>query len=67
MIYFTHGVPKEPTFRAAAIISRVAPVPLVAIHSTTDEFVPVEEARRIVAAAGEPTILGRDGAGSSLQ
>jgi alpha-beta hydrolase superfamily lysophospholipase len=57
MIYLTHGVPKEPTFSAAAIISRVAPLPLVAIHSTKDEFVSVEEVRRVMAAAGEPKQL----------
>jgi alpha-beta hydrolase superfamily lysophospholipase len=57
MIYLTHGVPKEPTFSAAAIIGRVTPLPLVAIHSTRDEFVPLEEARRVMAAAGEPKQL----------
>ena len=39
-IYFTHAVPDEPTFSAAAIANRVAPVPLAVIHSTHDEFVP---------------------------
>src|SRR5262245_44803520 len=43
LIYVTHGVPKEPTFSAAALVGRVAPLPLAAIHSTTDEFMPVRE------------------------
>jgi fermentation-respiration switch protein FrsA (DUF1100 family) len=35
----------------------VAPLPLVAIHSSKDEFVAVEEVRRVMAAAGEPKQL----------
>ncbi len=41
MIYLTHRAPNEPSFSAAAIVDRVAPLPLAAIHSTHDEFVPV--------------------------
>ena len=43
LIYVTHGVPNEPTFSTAAIVRRVGPVPLGAIHSTRDEFVPLSE------------------------
>jgi alpha-beta hydrolase superfamily lysophospholipase len=57
MIYLTHGVPNEPTFSTAAVIGKVAPVPLVAIHSAKDEFVPVDEIRRVMASAGEPKRL----------
>jgi len=57
MISITHGVPKEPTFSAAAIVDRVAPTPLAAIHSTQDEFVPLSEARKVLAAAKEPKKL----------
>jgi alpha-beta hydrolase superfamily lysophospholipase len=57
MIYFTHGTPNEPTFSAVAIAPRAAPVPLAMIQSTHDEFVPVPEARRVFAAAGEPKKL----------
>jgi pimeloyl-ACP methyl ester carboxylesterase len=57
LIYVTHGVPKEPTFRAAAIVERVAPTPLAAIHSTQDEFVPLSDVQRIVDAAREPKRL----------
>jgi dienelactone hydrolase len=55
--YLTHRVPNEPVFSVAAIVGRVAPLPLVAIHSTGDEFVPIEQVRRVVAAAGEPKQL----------
>jgi fermentation-respiration switch protein FrsA (DUF1100 family) len=57
LIYLTHGVPKEPTFRAAAIIDRVSPAPIAAIHSTRDEFVPLAEVQRVLDAAKEPKRL----------
>ena len=57
LIYITHGVPREPTFSTSAIIDRVAPVPLAAIHSTQDEFVPLAEARRVVGLARPPKRL----------
>src|SRR6185436_13167121 len=56
-IYLTHGVPNEPTFSAAAVIQRVAPLPIAFIQSTTDEYVSMDEARRIYGAAGEPKRL----------
>jgi pimeloyl-ACP methyl ester carboxylesterase len=57
MIYLTHGVPNEPTFSTAALVDRVSPVPLAAIHSTRDEFVPLPEIQRVIAAAKEPKRL----------
>jgi fermentation-respiration switch protein FrsA (DUF1100 family) len=57
LIYVTHGVPNEPTFRASDVAGRVAPVPLAAIHSTHDEFVPREEVQRVLDAAREPKRL----------
>jgi len=57
LIYVTHAVPNEPTFTAASIVSRVAPLPLAAIHSTHDPFVSAEDTARIVAAATEPKRL----------
>ena len=57
IIYLTHGVPREPTFRTSAIVDRIAPLPLAAIHSARDEFVPVEEARRIIDLAKPPKRL----------
>lgn len=57
LIYVTHGVPNEPTFSTAALADRVSPVPLAAIHSTRDEFVPLPEVQRIIDAAREPKRL----------
>ena len=57
LIYLTHGLPNEPMFSTAAVIGNVAPIPLAAIHSTNDEFVPVPEVERILSAAKEPKRL----------
>jgi alpha-beta hydrolase superfamily lysophospholipase len=57
LIYVTHGVPNEPTFSAAAIVGSLAPLPLAAIHSTRDEFVPESEIRKVMARANEPKRL----------
>jgi Bacterial virulence protein (VirJ) len=57
LIYVTHGVPNEPTFSAGAIVSKVTPIPLAAIHSTQDEFVPASEVRRLMEQASPPKRL----------
>ena len=57
LIYLTHRAPNEPSFSAAAIVDRVAPLPLAAIHSTHDEFVPVADVERVLRAANEPKRL----------
>lgn len=57
VIYITHGIPKEPSFSVARVVSRVAPTPLAAIQSTHDEFVPLSEVQHIFGAAGEPKKL----------
>ncbi len=57
LIYVTHGVPKEPMFSTAAIVGKVSPLPLAAIHSTTDEFVALPEVQRVMVAAQEPKRL----------
>ena len=57
LIYVTHGVPNEPTFSAGTIVSKVTPVPLAAIHSTRDEFVPESEVRGLMEGASEPKRL----------
>ena len=57
MIYLTHTTPHEPTFSAAAIIARVSPVPVAAIHSTGDEFVSIAEVERVLDAARAPKRL----------
>jgi alpha-beta hydrolase superfamily lysophospholipase len=57
MIYVTKGVPREPLFSTAELIGKVAPLPVVAIHSTRDEFVSVDEVRRVMDRALEPKQL----------
>jgi hypothetical protein len=57
LIYLTHGVPNEPTFSASAIVNRVAPTPLGAIHSTRDEFVALSQVEKVLERANEPKKL----------
>jgi dienelactone hydrolase len=57
LIYLTHGNPDEPLFSTRAIAGRVYPLPLAAIHSTHDEFVPLAEVQYVMAAAREPKQL----------
>lgn len=57
MIYLTHRTPDEPTFSAAAIVGNVAPLPLAAIHSTHDEFVPLGDIERVLKGANDPKRL----------
>jgi len=57
VIYVTKGIPKEPLFSAADVIGKVAPLPIAAIHSTRDEFVPVDEVKRVMGRAREPKQL----------
>jgi fermentation-respiration switch protein FrsA (DUF1100 family) len=57
LIYVTHGVPDEPTFNASEVVGRLAPVPLAAIQSTRDEFVPESDVRKLMARASEPKRL----------
>jgi fermentation-respiration switch protein FrsA (DUF1100 family) len=57
LIYFTHGVPHEPTFRASALTGAISPAPLAMIQSAHDEFVPVAEANTLFDAARQPKQL----------
>lgn len=57
VIYLTHGTPNEPCFSATRVAPGVAPLPLAAIHSTHDEFVPLADVQRILAAAAGPKRL----------
>jgi dienelactone hydrolase len=52
IIYLTHEAPDEPSFHAADYVAKLATLPLVAIHSTHDEFVTVETVRRVLGAPG---------------
>lgn len=57
VVYFTHGVPNEPTFSTTQIIRKASPIPIAAIHSSRDEFVPLTDIQRVIAAAQEPKRL----------
>ena len=54
IIYLSKGLPDEPLFETADFVARVAPVPLVAIHATQDEFTPVERVKAVMDHAVEP-------------
>jgi hypothetical protein len=54
IIYFTHEAPNEPTFSVLEIVDRLAPLPLAQLHSTHDEYVPLEEAKRVFEKAAVP-------------
>jgi dienelactone hydrolase len=53
-IWITKKTPNEPSFMVEDIIARMSPAPLAEIHSTHDEFLPLEQAKAIFARAGEP-------------
>jgi fermentation-respiration switch protein FrsA (DUF1100 family) len=57
VIYLTHGIPREPTFSVSSLVDRAAPVPIAAIHSTHDEFVPLAQIRQVFDRAREPKKL----------
>jgi alpha-beta hydrolase superfamily lysophospholipase len=57
IIYITKGVPNEPLFSTAEVIGKLAPLPVIAIHSTKDEFVGVDEVKRVMSRALEPKQL----------
>jgi alpha-beta hydrolase superfamily lysophospholipase len=57
LIYITHRPPDEPSFSTAAVVNRVAPLPLAIIHSSHDEFVAVTEVERVFEQANEPKRL----------
>jgi len=54
IIYVTKKVPDEPTFSSKDFVGRLAPVALMVIQSTRDDFVPLATAREIFARAQEP-------------
>lgn len=52
--YITKKDPNEPMFQSAPYMSRVAPLPLLMVQSTQDDYVPVDSAKRLFAVAREP-------------
>jgi hypothetical protein len=53
-IWITKRTPKEPGFMVEDIIPEVSPLPLAEIHSTHDEFLPLEKAEAMFALACNP-------------
>ncbi len=50
IIYITHQAPNEPSFHAGQYVAKLGSMPLAAIHSTHDEFVPVDTLNRVLGA-----------------
>lgn len=48
IIYITHQAPNEPSFHAQDYVVRLGDLPLAALHSTHDEFVPVDTVKRVL-------------------
>jgi type IV secretory pathway VirJ component len=57
VIYVTHGAPHEPSFSVQTVVDRLTPLPLAAIHSTHDEYAPVDEVQRVLEHARQPKRL----------
>lgn len=57
LIYVTHKAPREPGFSSAEVVARLAPLPLAQLHSTHDEYVPLEQAQRVYDRASAPKRL----------
>lgn len=57
MTYVTHRIPDEPTFSVRAALSQIDPIPIAAIHSTHDEYVPLADAQLTLARAANPKRL----------
>lgn len=54
LTYLTKRRPSEPAFSSLLFLPKVAPLPLLMIQSSRDEYVPLEEAKKLFAAAQEP-------------
>jgi len=53
-IWITKKTPNEPSFMVEDIIAKMSPLPLAEIHSTHDEFLPLEQAKAMFARASQP-------------
>lgn len=53
-IWITKKTPHEPGFMVEDIISAVSPLPLAELHSTHDEFLPLDKAKAVFSLAGNP-------------
>lgn len=52
IIYITHQAPNEPSFHAGDYVAKLGGLPLAALHSTHDEFVPVETVKAVLGPPG---------------
>ena len=50
VIYITKQAPNEPSFHASDYVVKLGDLKLAALHSTHDEFVPVETVRKVLGA-----------------
>jgi hypothetical protein len=53
----TKAVPSEPTFKSADYISKVSPLPLFLVASTSKEYISPKGTQALFSAAGEPKRL----------
>ena len=56
-VWLTHKEPDEPSVATSPYLAALAPTPVLLVHSTHDEYVPVEMARALFAHAREPRRL----------
>lgn len=57
IVWVTHQEPNEPSIPTAPYVAALSPVPLAFIHATGDEFVTVDQARKLFENATEPRRL----------
>ena len=53
-VWITKKAPNEPSFMVEDFIHKVSPIPLAEIHSSHDEFLPLEQAKAMFSRASEP-------------
>jgi hypothetical protein len=53
-IWVTKKAPNEPSFMVEEIIQKVSPIPLAEIHSSHDEFLPLDQAKAMFSRGREP-------------
>ena len=63
LTYLTKAEPNEPRFQTAPWIAKVAPLRLGMIHSTADEYISTDAARKLFSFAREPRRLDLIAAG----
>ena len=56
-VWVTHKEPDEPSVLTAPYLTALAPTPVLLVHSTHDEYVPIETARDLFAHARDPRRL----------